>query len=585
MTSTRTTVAAQLLRLAKSLGVDFIFTNLGSDHPAFIQAFAVLEADAEGPEVICCPHEMTALSAAHGYAMITRRPQLVLVHVDVGTQNLGCSIHNVARARVPSIIIAGLSPLTLDGDRPGNRTEFIHYTQDVPAQSDIVRQYMKWSYELRAAETVQQVMQRAYQVAASSPQGPVYLTGAREVWEEQADLPPPRISPPAQMGGLTDDGMEQIWAALANARRPLVITSALGQAPEAVDLLVRLSERLELAVEEVTPQYMNFPGNHPNHVGYERNRHVAEADFILVLDSDVPWMPVAVKPAAEAPVFLVDADPLKDAFGLWSYPVNASFRAETVTVLAQLVRKAEAAGLPSQAILQARRDWIAGARQAVALPPVTAGAEITPASLSQAVADLIADDQDIVVLMEAPTASPALMPRLRMSRSQSFFSSGGSGLGWAVNSAIGVKLARPESTVVTIVGDGCYQFAVPSSAYWVAATYDTPQLTVILNNGGWNAPKRSSDMVHKTGGVAGAMDSYWITVGRDARLADIAAAAGGAAAYECSRPELLAETLREALEIVRGGRSAVVSVVMSPISQQRLGRRTSNRTDGVPVEQ
>ncbi len=54
-------------------------------------------------------------TAAHGYAMIARRPQMVLVHVDVGTQNLGGSVTNAARGRIPAIIVAGRSPVTRRG--------------------------------------------------------------------------------------------------------------------------------------------------------------------------------------------------------------------------------------------------------------------------------------------------------------------------------------------------------------------------------------------------------------------------------------------------------------------------------------
>ena len=140
------TAARQLLKLSKHLGIDYIFVNLGSDHPAFIEAFARLHVDGvDMPEVVACPHEMTALSAAHGYAMITRRPQMVLVHVDVGTQNLGGSVHNASRGRIPAIIVAGLSPVTTSGERVGARNEFIHYIQDTPRQHEIVGQYMKWA--------------------------------------------------------------------------------------------------------------------------------------------------------------------------------------------------------------------------------------------------------------------------------------------------------------------------------------------------------------------------------------------------------------------------------------------------------
>jgi len=164
------TAAYTLLAFAARAGIEYIFTNLGSDHPAFIEAFAEMEREGQAmPKVVVCPHEMTALSAAHGYAMVTRRPQLVLVHVDVGTQNLGGSVHNAARGRIPAIIIAGLSPVTDGGDRVGTRNEFIHHIQDMSRQHEIVAPYMKWCYELRAPESVTAVMSRAVQIATTAP--------------------------------------------------------------------------------------------------------------------------------------------------------------------------------------------------------------------------------------------------------------------------------------------------------------------------------------------------------------------------------------------------------------------------------
>ncbi|MDB5943823.1 MAG: Acetohydroxy-acid synthase small subunit, partial [Ramlibacter sp.] len=155
-------------------------------------------------------------------------------------------------------------------------------------------------------------------------------------------------------------------------------------------------------------------------------------------------------------------------------------------------------------------------------------------------------------------------------RPGSYFANGGSGLGWSINAAIGLKLAQPQAELITIVGDGSYVFGVPSSTYWVTETYGAPQLTVVFNNGGWNAPKVSSLLVHPDG-TAKRNDRYWITVGARTRFADIAAAAGGAAAFRVEDAAQLEATLAQAMAIVRGGRSAVVDVVTLPISGQVLG--------------
>ena len=569
-TNKSATAARQLLEVAGQLGIKYIFANLGSDHPAFIEAFAHIdEQGGEMPKVIICPHEMTALSAAHGYGMLTRQPQLVLVHVDVGTQNLGGSIHNAARGRVPAIVIAGLSPVSTSGARTGARTESIHYTQDTTRQHEIGGQYMKWSYELRAPEMVDAVLLRGLQIATTAPQGPVYITGAREVWDEP--VPQSQEVPahwrPAATAGLAPDSLAELQEALMQARRPLVITSYVGRDTQAVGRLAALSERLGFGVCEVNPQYVNFPGDHPHHLGYRRNTLVDEADFILMLDVDVPWIVSQVQPSRSAKLFHVDADPLKENLGFWHFPAQRSYQADSALVLEQWLALARAAEAPGR---DARFEWIADARRRVALPPLpsVSGDVIDLQRLCDAVRALV--NERTIVVFEAPTATERLLSTLRMSRPGSYFANGGAGLGWGINAAIGLKMAHPQSEVITITGDGSYLFGVPSSTYWVAQTYGAPQLTIVFNNGGWNAPKRSTSLVHPKG-TANRRDRYWITAGSNVRFADIAAAAGGAAAFRVTSYAELHGTLRDALQVVRGGRSAVVDVVMVPISEQVLG--------------
>jgi acetolactate synthase-1/2/3 large subunit len=564
------TAAKRLLEVASQQGVSYLFTNLGSDHPAFIEAFAALEEQGGAmPKIIVCPHEMTALSAAHGHAMLTRRPQMVLVHVDVGTQNLGCSIHNAARGRVPAMIVAGLSPVSTSGTRVGARTESIHYTQDTARQHEIGGQYMKWSYELRAAEMVEAVLLRGLQIATTAPQGPVYITGAREIWDEQV---PPSLEVPAQWSpartaGLAPDALGEIHKALMEARCPLVITSYLGRNTQAVGRLAALSEWLGFGVSEVNPQYMNFPGDHPHHLGYRRNTLVDEADFILMLDVDVPWIVSAVQPPGSARLFHIDCDPVKENFGFWHFPAERSYRADSALVLEQWLALARAGEVSGR---DTRCRWIADARRRAALPPAPPPPDgaIDLQQLCDAVRALI--NERTIIVFEAPTATERLLSTLRMSRPGSYFANGGAGLGWGINAAVGLKLADPGAEVIALTGDGSYLFGVPSSAYWVAQTYRAPQLTIVINNGGWNAPRRSTLLVHPDG-TAKRRDRYWITVGADARYAEIAAATGDAAAFRVTRAAELDETLREALQVTRRGRCAVVDVVTMPISGQVLG--------------
>src|SRR6202012_326992 len=314
------TSTAFLEALAEA-GIRYMFTNLGSDHPGLIEALAQARAEdrrSELPELIICPHETVALSAAHAYAAITREPQAVLVHVDSGTQNLGGAVNTASRGRVPVLIFAGGAPYTIEGELLGSRNEFIHWVQDVHDQRGIVRGYVKYDNEIRTGRNVKQLVPGALQISAPEPAGPVYLVGPREVMEEE--LEPYTVDPasyrPIEPAPLSSDVAGERGRALAPAQRPLIVTGYLGRHPAAVAELEALCELLAIPVIESAPHYLNFPADNPMHNGYQwttqdQNPVLAEADVILVIDSDVPWIPVTSKPSRDAEIYSIDIDTRK----------------------------------------------------------------------------------------------------------------------------------------------------------------------------------------------------------------------------------------------------------------------------------
>jgi acetolactate synthase-1/2/3 large subunit len=567
------TSTAFLEALAEA-GVRYMFTNLGSDHPGLIEALA--QARVEGrrddlPEMIICPHETVALSAAHAYAAITREPQAVLVHVDSGTQNLGGAVNTAFRGRVPVLIFAGGAPYTLEGELPGSRNEFIHWVQDVHDQRGILRNYVKYDNEIRTGRNVKQLVHRALQLSATEPAGPVYLVGPREVMEEQLDPYPvdPSGYRPVEPAALSADVAAEIGGALARARHPLIITGYLGRHPEAVPELEALCDLLAIPVIESAPHYLNFPASHPMHNGYQwttqdQNPVLAEADVILAIDCDVPWIQVTSKPAPDAEIYCVDIDPLKSGMAMWHIPARRFAAADSRLALPQITAYVRDHDLVDQALVEERRadvtarhDLLRAERDQREVPDHGA---ITPQYLAACVRDALADD-DPLFLSEAITNYEIVAEHLRVDRPGGLFASGGGSLGWTGGGAVGAKLAAPGRTVVCMVGDGTYLFGVPSSAQWVARRYSTPALTVIFNNRGWRAPKFSALAVHPKGAAA-ENDDFNVSFEPAPDYPAIAAAAGGAYAANVSDPAELPKVLREALAEVHGGRSAVVAAYL-----------------------
>ena len=182
------TAAEAILRSLSLQGVEYLFANYGTDHTPLIEAAAkIRRGDGKMPEVVVCPHEFVALSTAHGYTAATGKPQAVLVHVDVGTQNLGAAMHNAHRSNIPVIIISGLAPVT-DVGHVGSRDHVVHYLQDTFQQSDIVREYCRWVTEYRPPANPVSMIRRAVALSKGPPAGPVYLTAAREALEVKCSL-------------------------------------------------------------------------------------------------------------------------------------------------------------------------------------------------------------------------------------------------------------------------------------------------------------------------------------------------------------------------------------------------------------
>jgi len=560
-----TTYTAFLDALAES-GVSCIFANFGSDHPGLIEAIA--EARAKGrkiPAVVTAPSEFVAMSAADGYARVSGRAQAVVVHVECGTQSLAGAVHNAAKGRVPVLVFAGASPFTQEGERAGTRNEFIQWIQDVHDQRGIVRGYMKYDTELKSGTNVKQMVHRALQFAHSAPMGPVYLMGAREVMEEEVS--PVTLDPeqwrPVAPAGLSPEAVQAIAADLASAKRPLIVTSYLGRNPAAVGALLALAVPHGIGVLESVPSAMNFPPDNPLHQGIQwnqkqQNTALAEADVVLVLDSDIPWIPLHNRPAPDARVHHIDLDVLKEQMPLFYIPALTRAKADCATALAQLnaaLARDDALAAARTAHWAKRHDaYRAAVRAREEKPAAGITVEYLMACLRAHV------DENTIVANEGVTNYQPVFDHLETIWPGSIFASGAGSLGWYCGAALGMKLAAPEKTVIAVGGDGSYMFSQPATVHWMSRHCAAPFLTVVLNNRGWRAPRYSALSLYPDGYAAKA-NSIDTQFDPPPDYAGIAAAAGGAFARTVTDADDVEDALADGMRAVKmEKRSAVVDV-------------------------
>jgi len=556
--------AERLLTSLAERGVTHLFSNLGTDHTPLLEATAHLRTEDPDayPEVVICPHEFAAMSAAHGYAAVTGDPQAVLVHVDVGTQNLGAAMHNAHRAEAPVFVIAGLAPVTAEGFK-GSRDNPVHYYQDVFDQPGIVREYCRWTGEYQPpADPAEQVV-RGLERATASPQGPVYLAAGREALEtpiRPVDLPDsmPRRTRPS---GPDPASVDRLVDRLDAADAPLVVTSDLGAPPadRSVEALVDFAEATGAGVVEHGPSTLSFPRRHPLHVGFDPSAAMADADLVLFTATDVPWLPAKGGPPADAPVVQIDPNPTKPTYPHWRFRVDDTVQADPVSTLEAAANRLGGSdddaveGSPwrahAEALAAERRADLGAARERDGL---------TATEVSAAVDDLV--DDSTVIVEGAVTSRGAVLDHLALSRPGSYVARGGSGLGWAGGAGVGIKLARPDSRVICLLGDGSYLFSNPVATAWMAAQYDAPTLSVVYNNRGWNAVRAATAAQHPEGRSVAAD----VPESRFGTPLDLSAPARAVGAHTArvERAEELADALAAAADAVDGGTPAVVDVAI-----------------------
>ncbi len=538
--------------------------------------------------------QMVALSMADGMARLTNKPQCVIVHVDVGTQGLAAAVHNASCGRAPVLIFAGLSPYTIEGEYRGSRTEYIHWIQDVPDQRQIVAQYCRYTAEIKGGRNVKQMVNRALQFATSDPQGPVYLFGARESMEE--DIEPyhldQQVWQAVDPAALPQQGVKMISEELVQAKEPLLIVGYTGRNVASVDATVALADKIPgLRVLDTGGSDMCFPTDHPAALGlrYGSEPAITTADFILVVDCDVPWIPTQCKPRPDARIVHVDMDVLKQQMPVFYIPAFARFKAHSATAFAQLneflaSNSALSAVLSDEAhtaALQRRKEAYTARwsefRELAKLPADPQRASIDPHVLGGQIRAAV--PQDTIFAVEAVTLTTFIADQLATTLPKSWINCGGGGLGWSGGGALGIKLAsdfehrdveagdrfgaNKGKFVCQVVGDGTFMFSVPGSVYWIAQRYSIPVLTVVLNNKGWNAPRRSMLLVHPDG-EGSKVDNKTLNISFEPTpdYAGIAKAATGGRAWAgcvATVAEHL-EKLPEAVAAVKGGRCAVLEV-------------------------
>ena len=576
MTTPNKTVAVSsgaeaFLAQMRALGsVHYMFANTGTDHGPLIEAMArTAGEDPRDIRPIVVPHELAAVSMAHGYYNVTQEPQMVLVHTLPGTANALGGVINAASVNVPLFLCAGRTPIT-EGELRGGKSQNIHWRQESRDQGNVVREFVKWDYEIRTNQNLAAVVARAYKIAMSEPRGPVYMTLPRE-WLAEAMESTQVIAPdalaPASKTQADEASLEKTADWLIAAESPLIVTKYLGRNPEAVQSLIELSELLAIpVVQQMT--YVNFPTDHPMHLGTQVTKYVRNSDVLFFIDTDVPWEPPNRNILRDGvKIVHLERDPLFTGIPGWGFPADlpvSGCSEVSLPVLNAIIRSKLKGGAVAQNKIDERRKQTEAEHHAMiremdaSIEAVKDQSPIHPYWLSKCIGDAM-DDKTIIA---NETITSKLAEVIHLNRPGSMFNTPLAGhLGWGLGAAIGMKLGNPEATVIAAEGDGSYMFCAPTACHFTAQKYQIPFLTVIYNNQVWNASLNAARGLYPDG-VAARTRNFPGTDLTPSPNFELTAQACGAYAARVEDAAALPDALAKALKVVKEEkRQALLNVI------------------------
>src|SRR5450631_283056 len=455
-----------VLQCLRAEGVDLVFGYPGG---AIMPLYDALEGS--GIRHILTRHEQGAVFAAEGHARATGQVGVAIATSGPGATNLVTGIADAKMDSVPLVCITGQVRSALIGTDAFQETDVFGMTLSLT----------KWSRIVKTIEEIPAVIAEAFYWARHGRPGPVMVDIPTDLMKAKtAFAGPVKFTPPANSAAQAKPAFaEKLVALLAQSKKPVALVGAGAKLSGAIPELRRLLDHLQIpafatvhglgSIPPDVPYYLGMVGMHGTHAA---NMALHETDLLLVfgarLDDRVTGDPSRFAPDARIVHFEIDPAQL-DRVRACELPIVGDL-AETIPAFHDAVRTAS---LP---------DW--SAWRAIAGGPERA--ELDPRGLAQPTIRFLDElfgrlPENNVVLTDVGQHQMWAAQRYRSSSPRGFITSGGLGaMGFALPAAVGVQLAKPETCVLCVSGDGGFQMNIQELA--TVHRLGLPAKMVIIDN-------------------------------------------------------------------------------------------------------
>ncbi|MBI2959248.1 MAG: hypothetical protein HYY28_02960 [Betaproteobacteria bacterium] len=562
------TGAETFLRLLGSMGVERIFASSGSEW-APVWEYLAKPAAAAIPAYLSARHEETAIGAASGYAKSSGKLPAVMLHTTVGALHGAMALRAALHESVPMVVFAGESVAFGEDEGPDPGWQWMRSLGDVGGPARLVAPCVKWSFGVNSKSVLPSTIQRACQLALTPPFGPAFVSVPMEYLFEPmpasaasaAAIPRRAVADPA--------GIAQLADMLAAAKNPMILTERSGRSRAAVDCLVELAQALAAPVVQTrNPDYFNFPHDHPLHAGFDPAPVLKGADMIFMPATVAPWHPASAVPFRHAKVALLDENPLCSELPVWGYQADLCLVGEveaSLQALLEQVRKRVGDGDPARRQRAAAWAEKNAARRKAWTEKTLALKDAKPMETRWIAHELNAVlPANAVVVDETITHRPEILNELDRLAPGGFFCGCIGGLGTGLATALGVKAAQPEKTVIATIGDGTFNYNPVLAALGFAQEHGMPIMIVVFDNQGYLSQQSGVPKYFPRGFAMKAQKFAGTSIRPAPEYAGLAPLFGGYG-ERVDEPGELRAALQRGLKAVNEGALALLDVRLAPV--------------------
>ncbi|MDB5544440.1 MAG: thiamine pyrophosphate-binding protein [Hyphomicrobiales bacterium] len=555
-------IAADMMR---ALDIPYVSLNPGASFRGLHDSI-VNRLGNRRPQMLLCLHEESAVAIAHGWAKVTGKPMMSIVHSNVGLMHATMAVFNAWCDRMPLLLFGATGPVDAARRRPW--IDWIHTCKD---QGSLVRDYTKWDDEPMSPKALQESILRARQIVETAPRGPAYICLDVGMQETKVEPPLPlpdltRYMPPEPMAP-QPKAVVEVAALLHEAERPVILMGRVSRDMNAWKDRVALAERLGAVVLTDLKLAGSFPNEHPLHgapagsrIGKKGAEVMRDADVVLSLE----WRDLAGTlntaygdDAPTAKIIRVAVDQHSHKAWVMDYmglpAADRYIMAEPEPMVSALLAELDKLG-PRRA--PAWKDRKPETKKP--MPSLAGDGNITVPHVAAALQSVLTG-RDVCLTHPPLSWAGELWP---IAHPLDFLGGdGGGGIGGGPGQSIGAALALRGTgrLALAICGDGDFLMGV--TAIWTAVHYKIPILFVICNNHAYyNDVLHQEHLAIERGRPP---ENKWIgqeMQGPELDLPTLARGQGAAGFGQVLKLADLEKTIREALAIVEGGGVAVVDV-------------------------